>query len=158
MRDIVEIGDMTDCVFCRIVAGQIPAEVVCEDENTLAFMDLGQVNPGHVLVATKPHVENVFGLDDNLAAAVFRTVARVARASRTAFDAPGMTLLQANGKAGAQTVFHFHIHVLPRWENDGMSLAWPAKNPAREILKSYGDKVRMSLDVQVTTASNQTRA
>ena len=136
---------MGDCVFCRIVAKQIPASVVFEDEHTLVFMDQGQVNPGHMLVATKAHIENLFGLDDALAAAVFRTTACVARAARAAFAAPGMTLFQANGKAGAQTVFHFHLHVLPRWENDGMSLAWPAKNPPRQTLQGYCDKVRDAL-------------
>lgn len=145
---------MTDCVFCRIAAKQIPATLVYEDEHTLAFMDLGQVNPGHVLVATRAHIENVFGLDDELAAAVFRTTARIARAAQEAFDAPGMTLFQANGKAGLQTVFHFHVHVLPRWENDGMSLAWPAKNPPRETLQGYGERIRTEL----TKANNQTRA
>ena len=144
---------MTDCIFCRIIAKEIPATLVHEDEHTLAFMDLGQVNPGHVLVATKAHVENVFGLDDTQAGAVFRTVARVARASQAAFGAPGMTLLQANGKEGAQTVFHFHMHVLPRWENDGMSLAWPAKNPPREALRDYGEKIRAALEA-ATRASN----
>ena len=132
---------MTDCIFCRIVAKQIPASILCEDEHTLAFMDLGQVNPGHVLVATKAHVDNVFGLDDAQAGAVFRTVARVARASRDAFGSPGMNLFQANGKVGGQTVFHFHMHVLPRWENDGMSLAWPVKNPPREKLEEYAARI-----------------
>ena len=136
---------MTDCIFCRIVSKQIPASVVHEDDHTIAFMDLGQVNPGHVLVATKAHVENVFGLDDVQAGAVFRTVTRIARASRDAFGAPGMTIFQANGKAGAQTVFHFHMHVLPRLENDGMSLAWPAKNPPRETLRAYSEKIRAAL-------------
>ena len=137
---------MTDCIFCRIVAKEISASVVHEDELTLAFMDLGQVNPGHVLVATKPHVENVFGLDDALAAAVFRTTARVARAARDAFGIPGLNLFQANGKAGAQSVFHFHMHVLPRWENDGMNLVWPVKNPSRETLQAYCEKMRACLE------------
>ena len=144
---------MSDCVFCRIVAKEIPANIVCEDEHTLAFMDLGQVNPGHVLVATKAHVENVFGLNDIQAGAVFRTTANVARASRAAFKAPGMNLFQANGKVGLQTVFHFHMHVLPRWEDDGMSLAWPAKNPPRETLQAYGEKVRAALAVGVLPAT-----
>jgi histidine triad (HIT) family protein len=147
------VDDMTDCIFCRIVSKQIPASVVHEDDQTIAFMDLGQVNPGHVLVATKAHVENVFGLDDDQAGAVFRTVARIARASRDAFGAPGMTLFQANGKAGAQTVFHFHMHVLPRLENDGMSLAWPAKNPPRETLQDYSEKIRAAL-ARLTKASS----
>jgi histidine triad (HIT) family protein len=147
------VDDMTDCIFCRIVSKQIPASVVHEDDHTIAFMDLGQVNPGHVLVATKAHVENVFGLDDDQAGAVFRSVARIARASRDAFGAPGMTLFQANGKAGAQTVFHFHMHVLPRLENDGMSLAWPAKNPPRETLQDYSEKIRAAL-ARLTKASS----
>jgi histidine triad (HIT) family protein len=147
---------MGDCIFCKIVARQIPASLVLEDEHTLAFMDQGQVNPGHLLVATKFHVENLFGLDDDLAAAVFKTTARVARASRAAFGAPGMTLFQANGNASAQSVFHFHIHVLPRWENDGMSLAWPAKSPPRETLETYCKKIRSALVEPVTTGSSQT--
>ena len=134
-----------NCIFCKIAARQVPASVVHEDERTLAFMDLGQVNPGHVLVALKEHVENVFGLDDTQAAAVFRSSARVARAVRQAFNPPGVTLFQANGKAALQTVFHFHLHVLPRWENDGMSLAWPVKNPPREQLQAYAAKIREAL-------------
>lgn len=134
-----------NCIFCKIAARQVPASVVHEDERTLAFMDLGQVNPGHVLVALKEHVENVFGLDDTQAAAVFRSSARVARAVRQAFNPPGVTLFQANGKAALQTVFHFHLHVLPRWENDGMSLAWPVKNPPREQLEAYAAKIREAL-------------
>jgi len=136
---------MSDCAFCRIVARQIPSVLVHEDAETVAFMDIGQVNPGHVLVATKAHVENVFGLDETQAAAVFRATARVARAVRKAFAPQGLTLFQANGKAALQTVFHFHIHVLPRWENDGMSLAWPAKNPGREALEEYAAKIRAAL-------------
>ncbi len=136
---------MTDCVFCKIVAGNIPANVVYGDEHSIAFMDIGQVNPGHVLVATRAHLENVFALDDEQAGAVFRATARVARAVREAFAPQGVTLYQANGKAASQTVFHFHVHVLPRWEHDGMHLAWPAKNPPREQLEAYAAKVRARL-------------
>ena len=144
---------MGECIFCKIVAKQVPANVVHEDDHTIAFMDLGQVNPGHVLVATKSHVENVFGLDEIQAGAVFRTVARIARASRSAFGFPGMNLFQANGKVGGQTVFHFHMHILPRWEDDGMSLAWPAKNPPREVLEGYGARIRAALDVATKASS-----
>lgn len=136
---------MADCVFCRIVAKQIPASVVLEDDATLAFMDLGQVNPGHVLVACKAHAENVYGLDDAQAAAVFRAAARVARAVRDAFNPPGLSIYQANGKAAGQTVFHFHLHVLPRHEDDGMQLVWPVKNPPRERLEAYCAQIRARL-------------
>lgn len=136
---------MTDCVFCKLVAGKIPSTRVFEDAHTLAFMDLGQVNPGHVLVACKAHVENIYGLDPAQAGAVFQSAARVARAIRDAFAPPGLTVFQANGKASLQTVFHFHIHLLPRWEDDGMSLAWPAKNPPRETLEEYARRIRAML-------------
>ena len=131
-----------DCVFCRIVAKQIPASVVFEDAATLAFMDLGQVNPGHVLVACKAHADDIYGLDEAQAAAVFRSAARVARAVRDAFGPPGLSIYQANGKPAGQTVFHFHLHVLPRHEADGMQLVWPVKNPPRERLEEYCARIR----------------
>jgi histidine triad (HIT) family protein len=134
-----------DCIFCKLVSKQIPASIVYEDEATLAFMDLGQVNPGHVLVACKAHADNVYALDDAQAAAVFRTAARVARAIRAAFDPPGLSIYQANGTPAGQTVFHFHLHVLPRHDGDGMQLVWPVKNPPREQLEAYCAKIRAKL-------------
>jgi histidine triad (HIT) family protein len=136
---------MSDCVFCKIVAKQIPATVVHEDEHTLAFMDIGQVNPGHVLVAVKKHADNIFALDDTQAAAVFRAAARVARAIRAAFSPEGLSVYQANGKPAGQTVFHFHLHLLPRHEGDGMELTWPVKNPPREKLAEYAEKIKAKL-------------
>jgi len=136
---------MNDCVFCRIVAQQIPATVVYEDEATLAFMDIGQVNPGHVLVACKAHVENIYDLADAQAAAVFRSAVRVARAIRAAFNPPGLSVYQANGKRAGQTVFHFHLHVLPRHDADGMQLVWPVNNPPREKLEQYAAQIRAQL-------------
>lgn len=136
---------MSDCVFCRIVAKQIPATVVYEDEHTLAFMDIGQVNPGHVLVAVKKHADNIFALDEAQAAAVFRSAARVARAIGEAFSPQGLSVYQANGQAAGQTVFHFHIHLVPRHEGDGMELTWPVKNPPREKLAEHAEKIRAKL-------------
>ena len=136
---------MSDCVFCKIIAGIIPSAKVHEDGLTLAFMDIGQVNPGHVLVAVKPHVENIYGLDDALAAAVFQTAARVARAVKKAYNPEGVTLYQANGAAAGQTVYHFHLHLVPRYEQDGMRLIWPVKNPPREQLEADAAKIRNAL-------------
>jgi histidine triad (HIT) family protein len=136
---------MDNCVFCRIAARQIPAAVVHEDEHTLAFMDIGQVNPGHVLVAVKTHAENIFVLDEAQAAAVFRSAAKLARAIRHAFEPHGLSVYQANGAAAGQTVLHFHIHLVPRYEGDGMALTWPVKNPPREKLAEYADKIRAKL-------------
>ena len=137
---------MSDCVFCRIVAGQLPSTVVHEDALTLVFMDIGEVNPGHVLVTVKQHVENIFGLDDRLAAAVFRTAARVARALEKAYAPEGVTLYQANGAAAGQTVYHFHLHLVPRYAQDGMRLTWPAKNPPRDQLEANAARLRAALE------------
>jgi histidine triad (HIT) family protein len=136
---------MTSCVFCRIVAKEIPAAVVFEDEHTIAFMDAGQVNPGHVLVAAKGHAENLYELDDAQAGALLKAAARVARAIRAAINPAGLSVYQANGKAAWQTVFHYHMHLLPRHEGDGMALTWPAKNPPREKLAEYAESIRKKL-------------
>lgn len=136
---------MSDCVFCKIVAGQIPSTRVYEDEHTLAFMDLGQVNPGHVLVAVKKHAANVFELDEAQAEAVARTSVKVSRALKIAFQPEGLSVYQANGKAAGQTVFHYHVHLLPRHAGDGMELTWPVKNPPREKLEEYAGKIRTAL-------------
>ena len=137
---------MSDCVFCNIVNGSIPSIKVHEDGLTLAFMDIGAVNPGHVLVAVKPHIENIYGLDDALAAAVFQTAAHVARAVQKAYTPEGVTLYQANGSAAGQTVDHFHLHLVPRYDKDGMHLTWPAKHPPREQLEKNAAKLRAALD------------
>jgi histidine triad (HIT) family protein len=133
------------CIFCKLVAGQIPSTRVYEDEHTLAFMDLGHVNPGHVLVAAKKHAANLFELEEEQAAAVARTCSRVAKAIQSAFKPEGLSVYQANGKAAGQTVFHYHVHVLPRHSGDGMELTWPMKNPPREKLEEYAAKIRGAL-------------
>ncbi len=136
---------MSDCVFCKIVAGQIPSTKVFEDEYTLAFMDIGHVNPGHVLVTVKAHVANVFELEEAQAEAVARTSVRISKALKKAFEPEGLSVYQANGKAAGQTVFHYHVHLLPRHAGDGMELTWPVKNPPREKLEEYAGKIRSAL-------------
>jgi len=135
------------CVFCRLIKGEIPSSRVHEDEHTLAFMDLGQVNPGHVLVAVKRHAATLLEITPEEAAAAMRTARQVALAVKSAFDPPGITLLQANGKEGDQTVFHFHLHVVPRHADDGIALSWPRKDPPREQLEEYAARIRRVLGV-----------
>lgn len=145
MPMFVDTSPPGSCIFCRLVAGEIPASRVYEDELTLAFMDLGQLNPGHTLVAVKRHAANLLELTPDEAAAAMRTAHRVAHAVNTAFSPPGITLLQANGKEGDQTVFHFHLHVVPRHGNDGIALSWPRKDPARELLEGYAEQLRRAI-------------
>lgn len=134
------------CLFCRLIAGEIPAARVYDDELTLAFMDIGQVNPGHVLVASRRHAANLFELTAAEAAAVMQTAQRVAHAVRAVFDPPGLTLLQANGREGDQTVFHFHMHVVPRHADDGIALSWPRKNPPAMLLEDYAGRLRANIE------------
>lgn len=133
---------MSDCIFCKIVSGEVASSMVYEDDAAVAFMDLGQVNPGHVIVATRKHVADIHGLGDRLAGEVFRAAARVANAVKQSTHAEGLTILQANGAAGWQTVFHFHLHVLPRHAGDGVDITWPAKRPPAEELARLAEMVK----------------
>lgn len=145
MPMFVDTSPPGHCIFCKLVAGEIPSATVYEDELTIAFMDIGQVNPGHVLVATKRHASNLLEITEQEAAAVMQTAQRVALAVSEAFDPPGLTLLQANGKEGDQTVFHFHLHVVPRHGNDGIALSWPRKEPGAAVLQDYAQRIRKAL-------------
>jgi histidine triad (HIT) family protein len=142
MPMFVDTSPPGQCIFCRLIAGEIPSSRVYEDALTVAFMDIGQVNPGHVLVAVKRHAATLFDLTPDEAGAVMRTAQRVALAVREAFDPPGLTLLQANGRDGDQTVFHFHMHVVPRHGNDGVALSWPRKNPPAAVLEDHAERLR----------------
>ncbi|WP_300709192.1 HIT family protein [Limnohabitans sp.] len=145
MPFFVDTSPPGHCIFCRLVNKEIPAAIVFEDDQTLAFMDLGQVNPGHVLVASKRHAATLLDLSADEAAAVMRTAHRVAQAISATFDPPGLTLLQANGKEGEQTVFHFHMHVVPRHAHDGIALTWPRKEPPREVLQAHAQRLVQAL-------------
>ena len=147
MPMFVDTSPPGQCIFCRLVAGEIPSAKVYEDALTLAFMDLGQVNPGHVLVATKRHAATLLDITAEEATAVMQTAQRVARAVQATFDPPGLTLLQANGREGDQTVFHFHMHVVPRHGNDGIALSWPRKEPGAQVLQGYAQQLRAALGV-----------
>jgi histidine triad (HIT) family protein len=135
---------MRTTVFTKIVDREIPAAIVHEDEHTIAFMDAGQVNPGHVIVATRRPFETVLDLDDEVAGALFRTAARVARAVDRAFRPEGITILQANKAAGWQTVPHVHLHVLPRHAGDGVGLTWPVKSPPLDELRALAARIEVA--------------
>ena len=136
---------MSDCVFCAIAAGDIPAHRIYEDDQVVAIMDAGHVNRGHTLVIAKDHAETMMDLDEDIAAQAFRIANRVAKAQEKTYAPAGITILQANRPAGFQTVPHFHLHVLPREADDGFSLTWPAKNPTQETLAEIAGELRGAL-------------
>lgn len=134
---------MTPSVFTRIIRREIPAAIVYEDDLVIAFMDAGQCNPGHVLVATRQQAETIMELDDEVVAHLFRVASRLAKAIQTAFEPEGITLLQTNKPAGWQTVPHVHVHVLPRHADDGVGLVWPRKDPPLDTLRELAARIRL---------------
>lgn len=132
---------MTQTIFERLMSGELPCAKVYEDEHVFAFMDAGQVNPGHVIVATRKPYETLLDADETAVAALFRAAHRIAKAVDQAFRPEGLTLLQANKAAGWQTVPHLHLHVLPRHKDDGVGLIWPRKNPPIEELRDLAGRI-----------------
>lgn len=115
-----------ECVFCRLARGEQHQPIVYSDEQTIAVVDLRQVGGGgHVLVMPRRHVRNIFDLDDETGAAVMRTVVRVSRAVRDALNAEGISHWISNEKAGGQEVFHLHVHVMARFQGDGLLRIYP---------------------------------
>jgi histidine triad (HIT) family protein len=106
---------VTGCVFCRIAAGQAPAERIFEDDRTLAFLDIHPAGEGHTLIVPKAHAENVWDVDPAEWHAVWETSRRVAAAIRSAFEPDGLYVRQANGRLGGQEVMHLHVHLIPRY-------------------------------------------
>jgi len=109
------------CIFCKIVAGEIPCFKLLEDDTTIAFMDINPANPGHALAVAKGHYPAIDGIPPDVLGDVARTAQRVARAALKALDPYGLSLVQANGEGAAQSVPHLHIHIIPRRRNDGAS-------------------------------------
>lgn len=130
-------------VFERLLAGELPCAKVYEDELVFAFMDAGQVNDGHVIVATKAPRETLLDCTEAEAEALMRVARRVALAVQKAFAPEGITVLQANRPAGWQTVPHLHLHVLPRHAGDGVELSWPRKEPGIERLRELAARLRV---------------
>ncbi len=130
-------------VFEKLLSGELPCAKVYEDEHVFAFMDAGQVNDGHVIVATrKPH-ETLLDCSEAEAEALMRVARRIALAVQAAFQPEGITVLQANKPAGWQTVPHVHVHVLPRYEGDGVGLVWPRKEPGIERLRELASRLTL---------------
>jgi histidine triad (HIT) family protein len=128
-------------VFERLLAGDLPCAKVYEDDLVFAFMDAGQVNDGHVIVATRRPAETLMDATEAEAGALMRAARRLAIAVQAEFAPAGVTVLQANRPAGWQTVPHLHLHVLPRHDGDGVGLTWPRKEPGIEKLRALAARL-----------------
>jgi histidine triad (HIT) family protein len=114
----------SDCLFCKIVAGELPAMIVAEDERTIAFMDINPATRGHALVIPRAHTRDLYAVDPDDLAAVAVAAQQLATKARDNLGADGVNLMNFNGAAAWQTVFHFHVHVIPRYEGDPLRLPW----------------------------------
>ena len=115
---------MSDCIFCRIVSGEIPSRKIYEDEDILAFLDIQPISRGHLLVIPKEHCDDLSGLPDRLISPLFLTVRRLSAAVTKALKADGMNVITNKGFAAGQLIFHAHVHVIPRFTGDGLT-SWP---------------------------------
>jgi histidine triad (HIT) family protein len=125
---------VADCIFCKIVAGELPAAVVASDERALAFLDINPATRGHTLVIPRAHVQDIHEIDTDDLAAATALAQTIAGRARERLGADGVNLLHSSGSAAWQTVFHFHIHVIPRYLGDPLRLPWvPAPGETSEI-------------------------
>ncbi len=136
---------MTDCVFCKIRDSQIPSLRIFEDDRTLAFMDINPVTHGHCLVIPKAHAATLFEVEVEDLQATIAAAQQVARAIREALAPDGLNMLQANGAAAFQSVPHFHLHLIPRWANDGKGFDWKLVPGHRDQIMKAGERIRALL-------------
>lgn len=115
---------MESCIFCKIVKGDIPSFTIYEDENVKVILDIAPAAKGHAILLVKKHVANVFELEGELAGKIFGVVPKVATAIKEELGCDGMNILQNNGVEAGQTVFHLHIHFIPRWKDDTVNIKW----------------------------------
>ncbi|HST55457.1 MAG TPA: HIT family protein [Solirubrobacteraceae bacterium] len=126
-----------DCIFCKIVAGELPATVVAEDERTLAFMDIAPATRGHVLVIPRAHHRDLLSIESEDLLAVASAAQRVAQLAKQRLGADGVNLINSCGAQAWQTVFHFHVHVIPRYAGDPLKLPWvPAPGDPEQIAEA----------------------
>ena len=132
-----------DCVFCKIVAGEVPSFTLFEDDATLAFMDINPANEGHALVIPKEHSVDLYSISDEALAGTVTTAKKVAAALSRALNPDGLNLVQCNGPAAAQSVMHFHVHVLPRVKDDRLAMNWGLKLGDIDAIGRLAERIRV---------------
>ncbi|HEX2086610.1 MAG TPA: HIT domain-containing protein [Solirubrobacteraceae bacterium] len=125
-----------DCLFCKIVAGELPATVVDSDDRTVSFMDINPATKGHALVVPRDHTADLLAIGEEDLDAVMRAAQRLARRAKERLGADGINLLNSCGRAAWQTVYHFHVHVVPRYDDDPLELPWTPKPGDEDEIKA----------------------
>lgn len=132
---------MSDCIFCKIVQGEIPSKTIYEDEKFRVILDLGPAARGHALILPKEHAANIYELPDETAAAAFVLGKKMAVIMRDKLKCDGLNLVQNNGETAGQTVNHFHLHVIPRYKDDGQQIGWVHGEPSQEELEAVRKEI-----------------
>ncbi|MCI6998755.1 HIT family protein [Frisingicoccus sp.] len=136
---------MDNCIFCKIAAGEIPSATLYEDEEFRVILDLGPASKGHALILPKQHYANLYELPDELAEKVIRLAKKMVIAMTKALQCDGFNVVQNNGEAAGQTVFHFHMHLIPRYKDDHAGVTWTPGKLTDEVRDEVVEKVRACL-------------
>lgn len=131
-----------ECIFCAIIEGKIPSAKIYENEHVFAFMDIAPANPGHLLIIPKQHYRNIFDMPAEVGSKIMEAAIPLATAIREALKPDGLNLFQSNEPAAFQTVFHFHLHLIPRWEGDPLRLPWRPSEGNIEKINDIADKIK----------------
>ena len=133
---------MNDCLFCGIVAGDVPAQIVDSDDHTVSFMDINPATPGHALVVPRTHSADLMEISEEDLEHATVAAQRLAKRMKEALQPDGFNILNACGSAAWQTVFHFHLHVIPRYEDDPLKLPWIPRGGEADEIAAVADKIR----------------
>ena len=139
-----KVGVRMNCIFCKIIAGEIPATKIYEDNDTLAFLDIVPVNPGHTLIIPKKHFENIFETPDDITLKMMQTIKKVAHGIKDGLGIENMNIAMNNGIHSGQTVFHAHIHLMPRHQGDGYEL-WHGKKYEDGESQKIAEQIKKAL-------------
>lgn len=134
-----------NCIFCKIAAGEIPSYTIYEDDDFKAFMDISPASKGHTILIPKQHADNIFDLDEAVAAKLLPVASRIAKALKAELQCEGLNLLQNNGEIAGQTVFHFHMHLIPRYEGDKVVVKWVQDKYEGEPFEKLSERIKKHL-------------
>lgn len=134
-----------DCIFCKLAQGEIPSTTLYEDDDFRVFFDVNPATLGHCLIVPKEHYDDIFSMDEEVAGKLFVLAAKVAKELKKELKCDGLNLLQNNGVVAGQTVFHFHVHIIPRYEGDQVVIHSEPGTPDMEALAALADKVGKAL-------------
>ena len=135
-----------NCIFCKIANGEIPSNALYEDENFKVILDLAPASKGHALIIPKEHAKNLFDLDSKTANEALLVAQKVGKAMMETLECDGLNVLQNNGEAAGQTVFHFHMHLIPRYNSEKKILTWHQGSPEENELKEVSEKIRKGIE------------